>query len=135
MPKTPTISFVSLGWIFFRANSAMQARQMLSAVLSPSSYSARLLSGSLYLLVLALAGGYAVVLLIADGLSRHEAADVGGAADVGTAPDRTPNRFAAIVSYTRWYWIPPLYVLLLLIVLIVTRSQSESAAQFMYRQF
>src|SRR5271165_5996920 len=58
-----TIILVSLGWIFFRANSLAKAGQMFSAVLSPASYSYHFVSGSLYLLVTALAAGYAIVLL------------------------------------------------------------------------
>ena len=34
-----TISLVNLGWIFFRANSLHQARQMLAAILSPATLS------------------------------------------------------------------------------------------------
>ena len=131
-----TISLVSLGWIFFRANSLTQARQMLSAVVSPESYSSHVLSGSLYLLIVALAAGYAAVVLAADALSSTEPEVEGGIADPqSSANPEPPSGVAMILSRTRWYWIPPLYVLLLLIALIVTRSQSASAAQFMYRQF
>jgi alginate O-acetyltransferase complex protein AlgI len=129
-----TISLVSLGWIFFRANSLVQARQMLSAIISPGSYSSHLLSGSLYLLIVALAIGYAAVLLIAGVLKSAEPEVESLVADPQTEPGR-PSGFAALLSRARWYWIPPLYVLLLLVVLVVTRSQSASAAQFMYRQF
>ena len=108
-----TISVVSLGWIFFRANSLAEAGQMLSAVISPSSYSLHFLSGSLYGLILALAAGYALVMLLGDALERS----------------------TALFSRTLWYWMPPLYVLLLLVILVITRSQSVSAAQFMYRRF
>jgi D-alanyl-lipoteichoic acid acyltransferase DltB (MBOAT superfamily) len=45
-----TVALVNLGWIFFRTNSIPERRPMLSAVLSPASYSARFLSGSLYAL-------------------------------------------------------------------------------------
>ena len=108
-----TISLVSLGWIFFRANSLPEAVQMLSALFSPASYGTHFLSGSLYVLILALAAGYAIVQLASDALEGS----------------------AALLSRSRWYWMPPLYVLLLLVVLIVTRGQSASAAQFMYRSF
>ena len=66
-----TISLISLGWIFFRANNLLQARQMLSAVLSPASYVSHFLSGNLYLLVLTLALGYAVVLLVVETLNGY----------------------------------------------------------------
>src|SRR5271157_4233234 len=53
-----TAALISLGWIFFRANSLPQAQQMLSALASPSSYVTHFLPLPLYLLVLALALAY-----------------------------------------------------------------------------
>src|SRR5208337_562660 len=66
-----TISLLSVGWIFFRANSLHQTRQMLAAILSPASYHVHFLTGSLYLLVLAIAAGYTIVLVTIGGLSRY----------------------------------------------------------------
>src|ERR1022692_353588 len=66
-----TIIFISLGWIFFRANSLVEARQMLSSVLSPASYFSRFLSGSLYALVAVLAAGYVIVLLMIEALDCY----------------------------------------------------------------
>jgi alginate O-acetyltransferase complex protein AlgI len=123
-----TISFVSLGWIFFRANSLPQAREMLSAVLSPARYSSHLLSGSLYLLILVLALGYAIVLSVIDTLNRYSVE-----LDPSNEP-ATPG-FIALLARKRWFWIPTLYVLGSLLLLIVTQSQGVSPAQFMYRNF
>jgi D-alanyl-lipoteichoic acid acyltransferase DltB (MBOAT superfamily) len=108
-----TILLVNVGWIFFRANSLLKAKEMLAAVASPASYSSHSLSGSLYGLVLAVAAGYAIVVLASDALKSS----------------------ASPLSRTLWYWVPPLYALLLLVVLVVTHSQTASAAQFMYRSF
>jgi D-alanyl-lipoteichoic acid acyltransferase DltB (MBOAT superfamily) len=123
-----TIALVSLGWIFFRANSLAQARQMLSAVLSPSNYSAHFLSGSLYGLVASLAAGYVVVLSVIELLDRHspgtEASTSGSSSGI-----------IAVAARNRWFWIPPLYVLLLLLVVVVTHTRGADAAQFMYRGF
>jgi alginate O-acetyltransferase complex protein AlgI len=44
-----TMTLINLGWIFFRANSMNQARQMLSAIFSPSSYRAHFLTASCHL--------------------------------------------------------------------------------------
>jgi alginate O-acetyltransferase complex protein AlgI len=123
-----TISLISLGWIFFRAPSLVQARQMLSAVLSPASYLSHFLSGSLYLLILTLAVGYAVVLLVIDTLNRHSV-------ELQPTNEVSHPGFVALVARLRWFWIPPLYVLLSLFLLIVTLSQGASTAQFMYRNF
>jgi hypothetical protein len=35
----------------------------------------------------------------------------------------------------RWFWIPPLYALALLFLLIVTLTRGASTAQFMYNKF
>lgn len=53
-----TISVMSLGWIFFRSNSLMQAFAMLHSVAEVSSYTKATLPNSLYLLLMALALGY-----------------------------------------------------------------------------
>jgi len=124
-----TITLISLGWIFFRANSLPQALRMLSAVFSPASYLSRFLSGSLYLLVFALASGYATVLLVNEMLDRYSA-------EPGAAPAaHSRSEIMAAISRNRWYWIPPLYGLALLLLLIVTHTQDAGAAQFMYRRF
>jgi Trk-type K+ transport system membrane component len=113
-----TAIFISLGWIFFRANSLAQARQMLSAISSPAEYSSHYLSWSLYCLVACLAAGYAIVLL------------------VGSALDRSPqSAMVALLARWRWVWIPSLYALALLFVFMVTHGQQASAGQLMYRRF
>ncbi len=117
-----TICLVSLGWIFFRAASLEQARQMFSAVLSPSRYTTHWLSGSLYMLVLVLALGYAAVLATIDAFERHSVESHG-------------SRVLAFLARNRWFWVPPLYVSILLLVLIVTHARGADAAQFMYRNF
>jgi D-alanyl-lipoteichoic acid acyltransferase DltB (MBOAT superfamily) len=118
-----TISLISLGWIFFRANTLLEARQMMSAILSPESYLTQYLSGSLYLLIAALAAGYAVTLLTIEALHRSAAEPVPRAG------------FIALLARWRWYWIAPLYTLGLLFLLFVTLTQGESTSQFMYRGF
>jgi alginate O-acetyltransferase complex protein AlgI len=123
-----TITLISLGWILFRANSLPQARQMLSAVVSPASYLSHVLSGSLYLLVFALAAGYAAVLLASEMLDRYSG-------EPETAPANSDSSILAGIARNRWYWIPPLYGLTLLLVSIVTHTQDAGAAQFMYRRF
>jgi alginate O-acetyltransferase complex protein AlgI len=121
-----TISLVSLGWIFFRANSLIEARQMLAAVFSPAAYSSHFLSGSLYVLVAAMAIGYAAVLLVIDTLKPYSAEPEAGGIRSG---------LLLLMARNRWFWISPLYVLALLIVAIVTHTRSTDAAQFMYRNF
>ncbi len=127
-----TISLVSLGWIFFRANSLVEARQMLSAVLSPATYSSHFISGSLYLLVSALAAGYVIVLLVIEALDRYSIEPEGSSL---VAHVHSGSAIIALIARNRWFWIPPLYVLALLLVVIVTHTRGVDAAQFMYRNF
>ncbi|MGO9515754.1 MAG: MBOAT family O-acyltransferase [Candidatus Korobacteraceae bacterium] len=126
-----TITLVNLGWIFFRANSLHQAGQMLSAILSPASYRAHVLTASLYCLVLALAVGYAIVLLVIDSLNRVSTE----ALNAEVRHTDLPIGKMALLARWRWFWLPPLYVVALLFVLIVTMSRGTSAAQMMYGNF
>jgi alginate O-acetyltransferase complex protein AlgI len=121
-----TMFATSLGWIFFRANSLGEVRQMLSAVFSPMSYGAHFLSGSLYLLVLGLATGYATVVLASDILAGQI-----GSSEVSGAE----RGILALVARWRWFWLPPIYAVLLLFVSVITSSQGGNAAQLMYRRF
>ena len=121
-----TTLLVSLGWIFFRANSLAIAGQMLSAAASLESYSVHYLSGSLYLLVLILAIGYAAVVTISESLKRHLD---------GASGATVPSGTMAWLARKRWYWVPPLYALVLMGVLVVTMTQGATTAQFMYRAF
>jgi alginate O-acetyltransferase complex protein AlgI len=123
-----TMSLVSLGWILFRANSLTEAREMLLAMVSPATYSSHVLSGSLYLLVGALAAGYAVVLMVMDTLDRYSD-------ESDTSSENPPSTTLALIARNRWFWIPPLYVLALLLVVVVTHTRGADAAQFMYRNF
>ena len=115
-----TMILINVGWIFFRANSLSRAGQMLSALLSPSSYAEHFLSSSLYLLVGLLAAGYAAVLLISPKL--HPQAE----------GEATSQNFLVL---GRWFWILPLYALAMIFLLMITLTQSGGVGQLMYRGF
>lgn len=124
-----TLVVINLGWIFFRANSLSQVSQMFAAIFSPESYGSHFISRSLYWLILALAVSYAIVTLTGDLLDRYASEPNG---------EQEDSRLPAIAAFTRtrWYWIPPLYGLILIVVLIVTHGQDiGGAAQLMYRRF
>jgi alginate O-acetyltransferase complex protein AlgI len=122
-----TIALISLGWIFFRANSPAQAREMLAAIVSPTYFS-HAISGSLYLLVVGLAAGYAIVLLVVDVLDR-------AAAEPQASETKVRPGFAAFAARWRWYWLTPLYLTALLLVIFANLTQGGNAGQFMYRTF
>jgi len=123
-----TTTLISLGWIFFRAHSLTKASQMLSAILSPASYLSHAVSGSLYLLVLALGLGYVIVLLGIEALDRYPVGP-------GAREDQAGSGIISLLARKRWLWIPPLYGLTLLLVLAVTLTQVPATSQLMYRAF
>jgi len=124
-----TMSLISLGWILFRANSLPKAGQMLAAVVSPASYLSHFVGWSLYLMVVALALGYAAVLWVIDALDRHSVAPEASEAN-------SRGEIIALVARKRWVWIAPFYALtLLVVVLIVTLTHSGGKGAFMYRIF
>ena len=128
-----TISLVSLGWIFFRSNTLAEARGMLAAVLSPANYQTHFLSGSLYLLVLALAFGYAGAQVVIDTLNQYSTEPTSAESEsMNTAP---PSGFLALAARWRWFWILPLYVLGMIFLSLATLTQGTSTAQFMYGNF
>ena len=121
-----TAALISLGWILFRANSMPQARQMLAAVASPGSYASHYLSSSLYILIAILSAGYAVVLLVSDALNR---------ATDPTDASRKHSGMLSLMSRSRWFWLPAVYALALLVVLMITLTQQGGVGQMMYRSF
>jgi alginate O-acetyltransferase complex protein AlgI len=123
-----TMALVNLGWIFFRANSLSEAKEMFAVLIEPASYSQHFLSGSLYALIISLAVGYAVVMTTTDALGQSVAEEEPTRASRQTA-------FFSTMARWRWYWIPPLYALALILVLIVTLSRGVSTAQLMYGNF
>jgi alginate O-acetyltransferase complex protein AlgI len=126
---TVTITLVSLGWIFFRANSLPQALAMLTALVSPSTYGKHFLALPLYVLVFVLAALYAAVLLAIAGLDRR--------AERLNPAEATPRAEAiTIILRDRWVWLTPMYAFALLIATwLVTRAQSAGASPFVYRFF
>jgi alginate O-acetyltransferase complex protein AlgI len=123
-----TLALINLGWIFFRANTLPQARRMGLAVLSPASYGSRFLSPSLYALVAAVAAGYAIVVFVGDGLDRY-------LHRVQASETESGGGIVGFMARSRWFWLPPLYALALIFLLIVTLTRGASTAQFMYNKF
>jgi alginate O-acetyltransferase complex protein AlgI len=124
-----TMAFINFGWVFFRANSMSEAHQMVLAVLSPASYCAHFLSGTTYVLVLALAAGYVIVLLASETLDHYSVE----AEEASTFSFR--QKIIWFIACNRWYWVPPLYALALFFVSMITLTHGADAAQFMYRRF
>ena len=121
-----TATLISLGWIFFRANSLSQARVMVSSLVTPESYGTHLLSTSLYLLIAVVATGYALVVLVSDALERISSVE---------DSTRESSRILPALARWRWFWIPAIYAIALLFVLMITLTQEGGVGQMMYRSF
>ena len=119
-----TITLISLGWVFFRANSLLQAERMLSALLSPATYVSHVLTLNLYYLIATLPLGYAVVLQASAALDSY-------ATDLSVSE----SSLLANIARRRWFWLPPLYAVALLLISFVTIKRGGTAAQLMYRSF
>ncbi len=124
-----TITLVSLGWIFFRANSLSQAFTMLTALGSRSTYTKHFLALPLYFLVFALAVLYAAVLLAIAALDRR-------AERLSATEAKPPAEAITVILRNRWVWLTPMYAFALLIATwLVTRAQGAGASPFVYRFF
>ena len=120
-----TMALVNLGWIFFRAASLSQARQMFSALLVPASYAQHLLDGSLYLLVAVVGFGYAITLVLLDALERYS-----------ERLEQSPaSSVAAVALRDRWVWIAPIWTVACVLVLTLIPHQGRAANVFLYRFF
>ena len=119
-----TAVVISMGWVFFRANSTAQAREMLRALASPETYGSHFLSSSLYLLIAVLAAGYGISLLIGDALKSDD-----------PEATRERSRIVSLMARSRWFWLPAVYALALLAVLMITLTQQGGVGQMMYRSF
>jgi alginate O-acetyltransferase complex protein AlgI len=115
-----TMTAVSFGWIFFRANSIAQVKQLSFAAASFKSYDQHFLSGSLYALICGVVSAHLLIVLAADSLNEAEVAG---------------DSVLAVLARHRWYWVPTMYVLLLITVLVATSTPGAEAVQLMYRNF
>jgi hypothetical protein len=69
---------------------------------------------------------YAVVLLISDALNRAAAP---------TDASRQQSGILSLMSRSRWFWLPAVYALALLVVLMITLTQQGGVGQMTYRSF
>jgi hypothetical protein len=99
---------------------------MLAAVATPESYASHNLSSSLYLLIAVLAAGYGVVLLVSNALDGFT---------VPSEESRKHSGMLSLMSRSRCFWLPAIYALALLVVLMITLTQQGGVGQMMYRSF
>ena len=101
---------------------------MLSDVVSPATYGTHLLSATLFVLVGSIAIGYGLAIWMIEAVESQGRAMEGGQAGSGAGVVRLILRW-------RWYWLPALYGLAMLVLLMVTLTGGATAAQFMYHKF
>ena len=99
---------------------------MLAAIASPASYGSHFLASSLYVLIGILAAGYALVLRFGDAMEA-----VGAASEARSQP----GGMVALMARWRWYWLPAVYALALIVVLMITLTEQGGVGQMMYRGF
>ena len=122
-----TMALINLGWIFFRSSSLAEARQMLSALVSPATYASIALNPSLYLLVATVAVSYAVALFAINRLDRY--------AERLQASPQSRSEALTVALRDRWVWIAPIWATACVLVLTLIPHQSRAANVFLYRFF
>ena len=143
-----TFLLVSLGYIFFRANDLGQALRMLRAVVVPQSYAVvyTTLPHEYYLLVALMAGGYFIYVAIAEllilGTTRYRE-KLRGSQHLAKRPltgllpvlDRSVLWVDGVLAERKWWWLTPVFVLLLMVTSLSVFSQSSNIAPFIYTLF
>jgi D-alanyl-lipoteichoic acid acyltransferase DltB (MBOAT superfamily) len=142
-----TFALVSLGWIFFRANSLEQALTMLRSVLSPSHYKQVVLPADFYILVTVVIIGYFIYHALGILLSPWRALDkeelrssIQSMIRVMTTKSlaRTTVIIVGLIELFRdrmWYWLTPMMLLLSLVSSLIVFLQNSAVAPFIYTQF
>jgi hypothetical protein len=143
-----TFLLVSLGYIFFRANDLGQALRMLRAVVAPQSYAFvyATLSRDYYLLVAVMVVGYFLYVGLAQLLVLWTTRYKENLR--GSAPRATAVRVATwdilsravlcterTVLENKWWWLTPVFVLLLMVTTLSVFGQSSNIAPFIYTLF
>jgi alginate O-acetyltransferase complex protein AlgI len=131
-----TFGAVSLGWIFFRAESKEQAATMVRIVFSPARYTRVTLPLNFCGLSLLAMIGYFAVVGIAALLDRQarpapSAASVGGAAGY----ERSPSGVLALLARDRWVWVVPIVIVLTVYALLILHQPVPLIGPMMYRVF
>lgn len=133
-----TFAAVSLGWIFFRAESTEQAATMIKTVLSPAGYTHLALPANFYRLsVWAMIGYFAVVGIgaLLDRLALAGQSATAESAGGGAASPLARNGMLAVFARDRWVWVVPIALVLSLYALLILRPQGPLVGPMMYQVF
>jgi hypothetical protein len=142
-----TFLLVSLSYVFFRANDLGQAFGMVRAVIAPRSYAFAYatLPHDYYLLVSLMVAGYfiyvgaAQLLVLWTAYSekfRGRAQTAAARANAGwPSLSGTLLSIEGVLAKTRWWWLTPAFVLLLMVTTLSVFGQSSNIAPFIYMLF
>ena len=132
-----TFAGISLGWIFFRAESIHNAAAMLSAAFLPAGFLRRGLPKTFYALVVVMAVGYFVVLGAGKLLDRWEATGVGFEGRSRFVRTGSVRVMAGVqlLALHRWVWLVPTLAVVTLYLYILLQPQVETGAPMLYRIF
>ena len=144
-----TFAAVSLGWIFFRAESRAQAAQMFRAVFSPASYAHGALPPNLYRVTVLVAVCYFVAVWINMWLDKWSEAGESDQVELepvapqqpaGTprhiaSSSRMPVRIFAALARHRWVWAVPIVAILSLYLLLLLPLEGPLIGPMMYQIF
>jgi alginate O-acetyltransferase complex protein AlgI len=119
-----TFAAVSLGWIFFRAESKRQALDMFRAILSSASYRHNVLSANFYGLIIIVLIAYFLVVCFAALFDLLE---------TRRQPARAGMSWALVRD--RWIWVVPVVAVLSLYVFLILHPQGPLVGPMMYQIF
>ena len=132
-----TFAGISLGWIFFRAESLHNAARMLRVAFSPADFLPRALPRTLYALVAVLGVGYFMVVGAGGLLERWSS----GQASIEKTSifARTVNvpvmAGVRLMARNRWVWLTPASAVLTLYLYLLLKPEVRAAAPMLYRLF
>jgi hypothetical protein len=124
-----TFSAVSIGYIFFRAESIPQAFGMLKAMASLRTYRHLTLDHSFYVMVFVAAAGYFAVIGGSVLLDR-----LGESAREQVPPSRM-GRLLTMFADERWVWIVPVVVVSALYLSVIFQPGHAETGPVMYALF
>jgi len=132
-----TFGGISVGWIFFRAESIHNAAAMLRDAFLPARFLRRGLPKTFYVLVLVMAAGYFVAVGVGKLLDRWGATEGGfdwssSLARTGSTRVMTGVRLLAL---HRWVWLVPTLAVVTLYLYMLLQPQVEAGAPMLYRIF
>jgi alginate O-acetyltransferase complex protein AlgI len=105
-----TFAGISVGWIFFRAESVHNAANMLQAAFSPTDFLRRGLPRTFYALVLVFSVGYFIMVAAGEFFDRWDSTEARIDKTVFTRTVHVPVMTVfRLLAQNRWVWLAPTY--------------------------